>query len=92
MTEPTPRSTAVLKGARCTASSSCRVTLVTPWSTVYEPVVDVPYPVPPSPTKCLAVARTLSSSFRSLPSRAPWRPWTTVSMDFTSAGSSPKDS
>lgn len=92
MTEPIPRSTAVWKGARCTASNCCRVTVVTPWSRVYEPVVEVPYPVPPSPTKCLAVARTLSSSFKSLPLRAPWRPWMIVSMDWTSAGSSPKDS
>lgn len=89
MTVPTPRSTAVRKGARCTASSSCRVTEVTPWSTVYVPVVDEPYAVPPSPTKCLAVARTLSSSFRSAPLARPWSPWITVSMAWTSAGSSP---
>ncbi len=34
MTVPTPRSTASRYGARCTASSCCRVTVVTPWSTV----------------------------------------------------------
>ncbi len=92
MTVPMPRSTAVRNGARWTASSCCRVTLVTPWSMVYVPVVEEPYAVPPSPTKCLAVARTLSSRPRSRPFARPWRPWTIVSMDCTRAGSSPKDS
>lgn len=50
MTVPTPRLTASSNGARWTASSSCRVTFVTPWSMVYEPVVDDPNSVPPSPT------------------------------------------
>ncbi len=81
MTVPTPRSTAVRNGARWMSSSSSRVTLVTPWSMVYFPVVEEPYAVPPSPTKCLAVASTLSSRFRSLPFARPWRPWITVSMD-----------
>ncbi len=42
MTVPMPRSTAVLYGERWTASSSERVTLVTPWSMVYVPVVEEP--------------------------------------------------
>lgn len=42
MTVPTPRFTASLYGERWTASNCCRVTVVTPWSMVYVPVVEEP--------------------------------------------------
>ncbi len=92
MIVPTPRFTDSANGGRWTASSSWRVTLVTPWSIVYEPVVDEPYSVPPSPTKCLALPSTLSLRWRSLPDGLPCMPWMTVSMASTSAGSSPNAS
>lgn len=92
MTVPTPRFTDSANGERCTASSSSRLTLVMPWSVVYEPVVAEPYSVPPSPTKCLALPSTLSLRCRSLPEGLPCMPWMTVSMASTRAGSSPKAS
>ena len=53
-----------------------------PWSIVYEPVVDEPYVVPPSPTKCLAVASTLSLLRRGrCRPGLPCRPVITVSID-----------
>src|SRR4051794_12056951 len=90
MTDPTPCfCTACWNGSRNSACSWACVTVVTPWSTVYEPVVDEPYEVPPSPRKCLAVARTLVF-FDSAP--LPCRPSMMVCSWSTSAGSSPKDS
>lgn len=92
ITVPTPRSTEVLNGSRWIASSCCGVTSVTPWSILYAPVVDDPYVVPPSPTKCFAVASTWLFWSSWLPSALPCMPVITVAIAFTRAGSSLKPS
>src|ERR1700742_1301076 len=79
MTEPTWCClTAASNGGRCSVARSASG--VMPWSILYEPVVEEPYVVPPSPAKCFAVASAPLS----------WRPSMTPSLAITSAGSSPK--